>query len=315
MADDSAPRGKIAFVFPGQGSQKVGMGKEAAETIEVARQTFAAADEALGESLSRLCFEGPEEDLKLTANTQPAVLTNSVALLRALGETPEVTAGHSLGEYTAHVCAGSLSFEDAVRLVRLRGQFMQAAVPVGVGAMSAVLKLEDAQVEEICGSIEGIVEPVNYNAPGQVVIAGEAAAVAAAGEKVKELRGRALPLPVSAPFHCRMMLPAEEQLGPRLAEIAFADPSLPVYVNVDAEPVLDAERGRDALRRQVSRPVRWTASVQRMIADGVTLFVEIGAGAALKGMIRRIDRSIPTVNLRGPADLDAVREAIDRARR
>ena len=306
--------GKIAFVFPGQGSQKVGMGKAATEAFAEARETFARADEALGESLSTLCFEGPAETLTLTANTQPAVLTNSVALLRALGETPDVTAGHSLGEYTAHVCAGTLGFEDAVRLVRLRGQFMQEAVPVGAGAMSAILKLDDAQVEAICEGIDGIVEPVNYNAPGQIVIAGEAAAVAAAGEAVKGAGGRAMPLPVSAPFHCRLMKPAEEQLAVKLRDVAFAAPSIPVYVNVDATSVQDADGARDALERQVSRPVRWTASVSKMVADGVGLFVEIGEGAALKGMIKRIDKDVPTVNLRGPEDFDAVRAAIAEAR-
>lgn len=305
---------KIAFVFPGQGSQKVGMGKAIAEASADARAVFDAADAALGEPLSALCFEGPEDDLKLTANTQPAVLTNSVALLRALGETPDVAAGHSLGEYTAHVCAGTFAFEDAVKLVRQRGQLMQDAVPVGVGAMSAILKLDAEKVEEICASIDGVVEPVNYNAPGQIVIAGETEAVAAAGEKTKEAGGRAMPLPVSAPFHCRLMRPAEEGLVPRLAEIDFAAPSLPVYVNVDAAPVTDPEAARDALGRQVSRPVRWTASVERMVADGVGLFVEIGEGAALKGMIRRTVKDVPTVNLRGPDDLEPVRSAIAEAR-
>ncbi len=306
--------GKIAFVFPGQGSQRVGMGKATVEAFDVARDTFARADAALGEPLSRLCFEGPEADLVLTTNTQPAVLTNSIALLRALGETPDVAAGHSLGEYSAHVCAGTLEFEDAVRLVRQRGQFMQEAVPVGAGAMAAILKLDDAQIEALCAGIDGIVEPVNYNAPGQIVIAGEAAAVAAAGEAVKALGGRAMPLPVSAPFHCRMMKPAEERLAAKLAGVELRAPQLPVYVNVDAAPVTDPEAARDALARQVSRPVRWTESVTRMIADGVTLFVEIGEGAALKGMIRRIDGDVPCVPLRGPDDFDAARAAIADAR-
>lgn len=305
---------KVAFVFPGQGSQKVGMGKEAFDASEPARLVFEAADRALDEPLSKLCFEGPEEALKLTANTQPAILTNSVALLRAFGEAPDVTAGHSLGEYSAHVCAGSLRFEDAVRLVRKRGQFMQDAVPVGVGAMAAILKLEDAQVRQICEETDGIVEPVNYNSPGQVVIAGEVAAVEAAGAKVKELKGRAMPLPVSAPFHCSMMKPAEEALTPHLAEIAFVDPALPVYVNVDAVPVSTADEARDALRRQVARPVRWTESVERMVADGVGLFVEIGAGSALKGMIKRIAKDVPCVGVQGPGDFEAARAAIAEAR-
>lgn len=305
---------KIAFVFPGQGSQKVGMGQAIAEASADAKAVFDAADAALGESLAALCFEGPDEELKLTANTQPAVLTNSVALLRALGETPDVAAGHSLGEYSAHVCAGTLAFEDAVKLVRLRGTYMQDAVPVGAGAMSAILKLDDSQVEAICEQTEGIVEPVNYNAPGQVVIAGETAAVEAAGALVKEAGGRAMPLPVSAPFHCQMMKPAEERLAPHLEELAFGDPALPVYVNVDAAAVTAGDAARDALVRQVSRPVRWTASVERMVADGVGLFVEIGEGAALRGMIRRIVKDVPTVNLRGPDDLEPVKAAIAEAR-
>ncbi len=305
---------KVAFVFPGQGSQKVGMGKDAADASEAARAVFDAADRALGESLSTLCFEGPEDQLMLTANTQPAVLTSSIALLRALGETPDVAAGHSLGEYSAHVCAGTLAFEDAVRLVRMRGRFMQEAVPVGVGAMAAILKLEDDVVRRICEETEGVVEPVNYNSPGQVVIAGEAAAVAAASEKVKEAKGRAMPLPVSAPFHCRLMRPAEEKLAPELAAIAFADPRVPVYVNVDAAAVTEGAAARDALKRQVSRPVRWTESVERMIADGVTLFVEIGAGAALKGLIKRIAKDAEAVSVQGPADFEAARAAIAKVR-
>lgn len=305
---------KVAFVFPGQGSQKVGMGKEAVDASEAARAVFEAADRALGEPLSRLCFEGPEDQLMLTANTQPAVLTSSIALLRALGEAPDVAAGHSLGEYSAHVCAGTLAFADAVRLVRSRGRFMQEAVPVGVGAMAAILKVEDDVVRRICEETEGVVEAVNFNSPGQVVIAGEAAAVAAASEKLKEAKGRAMPLPVSAPFHCRLMKPAEERLAPELEAIAFADPRFPVYVNVDAAPVTTGDAARDALRRQVSRPVRWTESVERMVKDGVGLFVEIGAGAALKGMIKRIVKDVEAVSVQGPADFEAAREAIAKVR-
>ncbi len=304
----------IAFVFPGQGSQKVGMGKEACDGSAEAKAVFDAADEALGESLSGLCFEGPEEKLMLTANTQPAILTTSVALLKALGETPDVTAGHSLGEYSAHVCAGTFDFADAVRLVRVRGQYMQEAVPVGAGAMAAALRIDAEKVEKICAETEGAVEAVNYNSPGQVVIAGEKAAVDGAVEAIKAQKGRAMLLPVSAPFHSSLMKPAEERLAPHLSEIAFRDPSLPVYVNVDAAPVTKGDAARDALLRQVSRPVRWQQSVEKMIADGVTLFVEIGPGRVLTGLIGRISKEVGKISVQGPDDLEAARAAIAEAR-
>lgn len=302
--------GKVAFIFPGQGSQKVGMGQDVHEASAAAKDVFAAADAALGESLSGLCFEGPADQLTLTANTQPAILTTSVALLRALGEVPDVTAGHSLGEYSAQVCAGTLDFADAVRLVRRRGEFMQDAVPVGVGAMAAALRIDAAVVEGICEGIDGVVEPVNYNSPGQVVIAGEKAAVDAAVEAIKAQKGRAMLLPVSAPFHSSLMEPAERRLEGPLADTAFSKPRIPVYVNVDAVPVTEAEAARDALLRQVSRPVRWQQSIERMIADGVRLFVEIGPGRVLTGLVGRIDKSAGKISVQGPGDLDGARAAI-----
>ncbi len=304
----------IAFVFPGQGSQKVGMGKDAFESSAEARAVFEAADEALGESLSTLCFEGPDDQLKLTANTQPAVLTTSIALLRALGETPDVTAGHSLGEYSANVCAGTMTFEEAVRIVRVRGRYMQEAVPVGEGAMAAVMGLDRETVDRVCAETEGVVEPVNYNSPGQIVIAGAAEAVGRAAGALKEAGGKAIPLPVSAPFHSSLMRPAEDRLAPHLAQAAFADPRRPIYVNVDAAPVTTAARARDALVRQVSRPVRWEESVQRMIADGVDLFVEIGPGRVLTGLVGRISKEVRKINVQGAGDLAAARQAIRAAR-
>lgn len=305
---------KVAFVFPGQGAHKVGMGRAAFDETEQGRAAFDAADAALGESLSGLCFEGPEESLMLTANAQPAILTTSIALLRGLGEQPDVTAGHSLGEYSAHVAAGTLAFEDAVRLVRKRGQYMQEAVPVGQGAMAAVLGGEVAAIEAACAEIDGVVQPVNYNCPGQLVIAGEKAAVAAAGEAIGALGAKVRSLPVSAPFHSALMQPAEVRFAEDLKAASFSDPSVPVYVNVDTEPVSSGDVARDCLIRQVSRPVRWEQSIARMIAEGVGLFVEIGPGKVLSGMIRRIDKGAARVNVEAPKDFEAARSAIAEAR-
>ena len=306
--------GKVAFVFPGQGSQKVGMGREAYEASEAARAVFDESDAALGEALSELCFEGPEEDLKLTANTQPAVLTTSVALLRALDEAFDVVAGHSLGEYSAHVAAGTLELADAVKLVRKRGQYMQEAVPYGDGAMAAVLKADRGLVERICAEVPGLVEAVNYNSPQQIVIAGETNAVGEAGVKLKAAGARASTLPVSAPFHSSLMEPAEARLRDDMAHVEFHDPSAPVYVNVDASPVTEAAAAREALVRQVSRPVLWEESVRRMIDDGVSLFVEVGPGRVLSGLLARIDKGAGRVSVQGPGDFSAAKEAIAAAR-
>ncbi len=306
--------GKIAFVFPGQGSQVVGMGKAVHDAVPAARAVFEAADAALGESLSQLCFEGPMEQLKLTANTQPALLTTAIALLRALDEKPDAVAGHSLGEYAANVAAGAVSFERAVRLVRLRGTFMQEAVPVGEGAMAAVLGGDPAAIEEALRGVPGVVEPVNYNSPGQIVIAGQASAVDAAKPVLIALGCKVMPIPVSAPFHSSLMQPAEERLRPHLSDTPFAEPEVPVYVNVDAVPVREGALLREALVRQVSRPVRWQESVKRMREDGITLCVEIGPGKVLAGLIKRIDSSIKSVNVQTPDDFEAARAAIRAAR-
>lgn len=306
--------GKVAFIFPGQGSQVVGMGKAVHDASEVARGVFEAADAALGESISELCFQGPTDQLKLTANTQPALLVTSIALFRALGEQPDAVAGHSLGEYSANVAAGALPFERAVKLVRVRGTYMQEAVPVGTGAMAAVLGGDQSAVEQALHEVPGVVEPVNYNAPGQIVIAGEAQAVEAARPLLNALGCKVMMLPVSAPFHSSLMQSAEERLRPHLVDAPFAVPAVPVYVNVDAAPVSAPEVLREALARQVSRPVRWMESIRRMREDGVTLCVEIGPGKVLAGLIKRIDGGLKCVNVQVPEDFEAARAAIAEAR-
>jgi len=309
---------KIAWVFPGQGSQSVGMGRDVFDASPAGRAVFEEADAALGESLSGLCFDGPAEALALTANTQPAILTTSVALLRALeeeGPLPvDVMAGHSLGEYSAHVAAGTLAFTDAVRVVRERGRFMQEAVPVGAGAMAAVLKAERELVERVCAGIDAVVEPVNFNSPGQIVIAGSVEGVQRASEALTAGKARVMALPVSAPFHSSLMRPAEARLAPLLDAIVFADPRVPVYVNVDAAPVTTYAAARSALVRQVSRAVRWDEAVMAMITTGVSVFVEIGPGKVLSGLLKRIDKSATAISVQSMADVAAAREALRAAR-
>jgi [acyl-carrier-protein] S-malonyltransferase len=303
----------IAFVFPGQGAQKVGMGKALAEQFPLCRDTFQEADEALGESLSQLCFDGPEDRLQLTENTQPSILAVSVAayrLVESLGVHPAFVAGHSLGEYSAHVTAGTISFADALRTVRVRGQFMQEAVPVGDGAMAAILGLDAAGVSKACDEARmelggRVVSPANLNAPGQVVIAGHSDAVARAGERAKVGGARrVIPLAVSAPFHCALMKPAEDRLAPLLRALAAHDPRIPVVANVDAEPKRDAAAAIDALIRQVSAPVRWEDVVTRLVMLGARTFVELGPGNVLAGLIKKIDRTVTVVSVESPEGLE-----------
>jgi len=303
---------KTAFVFPGQGSQYAGMGREVAEKYPAARAVFDEADRALGFPLSKLCFEGPDEELKLTENTQPAILMTSVALFRVLEEKglqPDFVAGHSLGEYTAMVDTSSLSLSEAVRLVRRRGQYMQQAVPVGAGAMAALLGMELSAVISVCErAAQGqVVSAANLNSPGQIVIAGDREAVERAVTLAKEAGAkRAIMLQVSAPFHSALMKPAEERLSVDLDQLAFPDLRFTLITNVDAKPVRKGAEARSALRRQVSRPVLWQDSVQRLIAEGVGLFVEVGPGKVLIGLIRSIDKSVTMLNAEDEKSLENV---------
>ncbi len=302
----------IAFLFPGQGSQVVGMGQALASTFPEARAAFDEADAALDRSLSTLCFEGPDEQLTLTENTQPAILATSIAAYRVLearGFAPAFAAGHSLGEYSAHVAVGTFAFADALRIVSHRGRYMQEAVPVGAGAMAAVLGLDAAAVGAACeAAAQGeVVSPANLNAPGQVVIAGARAAVDRAGAEAKA-RGakRVIPLNVSAPFHCALMAPAQARLEPELRALAVQAPRVPVVANVDAQPKADGPSAIDALVAQVSGAVRWEDVIGYLVSAGVRAYVEVGPGTVLAGLVRKIDREARVVSFGSPDQLAAV---------
>jgi [acyl-carrier-protein] S-malonyltransferase len=311
---------KVAFVFPGQASQYPGMGKELAERYAAARGVFDDADKALGFSISELCFEGNEEDLKLTANTQPAILTCSVAVSRVLAEKglePDFVAGHSLGEYSALVCVGSLKFADAVRLVHKRGAYMQDAVPQGVGAMAAIMGLSHAVVADVCKRAANgeICAPANLNSPDQTVISGHAGAVKRAVELASQAGAkRAVILPVSAPFHSALMAPMQEKFEQDLRGAEFSDLRVPLVSNVDADTITTGGEAREALIRQISMPVRWEESVRLLIEEGVNTFVEVGPGRVLTGLLRQIERSVAALNVEDEKSLAGTVEKIAAAR-
>ena len=306
----------IAFIFPGQGSQYVGMGRELFENFSVAKQIFEEADDTLHFSVSGLCFKGPEEALKLTENTQPAVLTTSVAALKVLqtekGMAPQFAAGHSLGEYTALVASEALAFSQAAKIVCLRGKFMQEAVPVGEGAMAAVLGMEREQVEKLCEEISSgeVLAPANFNSPGQIVIAGNTKAVERAVERVKQEGKKAILLPVSAPFHCSLMKPAGERLEKALEEISVNDLKIPVVTNVEAEANTSKDAVKGLLVAQVSSPVRWEESMRKMIEKGIEQVVEIGPGNVLSGLMKRIDSRVETKNVEDIKTLKGVEHSV-----
>jgi len=292
-----------AFIFPGQGSQYVGMGKEFYDHFRVAKEVFEEADDTLRFSISSLCFQGPEEELRMTENTQPAILTTSIAALKVLqtekGINPQFTAGHSLGEYSALVASGALTFAEAVQTVRLRGKFMQEAVPVGEGAMAAILGMEREEVERLCDEAAAgeVLSPANFNCPGQIVIAGHSKAVQRAIERVKQDGKRAVLLPVSAPFHSPLMKPAGERLEKALEEITVKNLNVPVVTNVEAEINTSKDRVKPLLVAQVSSPVRWEESMRKMIKEGIEKVLEIGPGKVLSGLMKRIDPEVETGNL------------------
>ena len=312
--------GKIAFVFPGQASQYPGMGKELADKYPIARAVFAEADEALGFSISQLCFSGTEDELKQTANTQPAILTCSVAIHRVLEEkgiAPDFVAGHSLGEYAALVAAGALKFSDAVQLVRKRGKYMQDAVPAGQGAMAAIMGLSPAVVLDACKrAAEGqVCSAANLNSPEQTVISGHADAVKRAVEIASQLGAkRAVVLPVSAPFHCALMAPAQEKLEKDLRSTSFSTLRIPLVTNVDADTETSADEALVALIRQVTMPVRWEESMRELIDEGVNTFVEVGPGRVLTGLMRQIERSVGTMNVEDEKSLATTIDKIAQAR-
>jgi [acyl-carrier-protein] S-malonyltransferase len=311
----------IAWIFPGQGSQSVGMGRDLLATSAGAREVFQRADAALDEPISRLILEGPDEELTVTANAQPAIVTTSCAVLAAIRERapnlrlPSFAAGHSLGEYSALVAAGALVLEDAVRLVRARGRAMQEAVPRGTGAMSAIMGIDRARLEVLCAEAAHgeVVSPANFNAPGQIVIAGHAAAVARVGDRVTAENGRAIPLKVSAPFHCALMAPAARVVEAELGRIVVSTPRFPVVANFDARPNAEAARVKELLVGQVDGVVRWEESVRTMAAQGVTHALEIGPGKVLAGLVRRIAKDVKVLSVGDSASVGEVARFLDDA--
>jgi [acyl-carrier-protein] S-malonyltransferase len=308
--------GKVAFIFAGQGAQYIGMGKELAENIQVSKEVFEEADKTLGFEISKLCFEGLKEDLDKTENTQPAILTTSIAALKAMearGIKPDVVAGLSLGEYSALVCSGVLKFTDAVKLVKKRGKFMQEAVPAGVGTMSAILGLDAEAVREVCkeASDYGIVEPANFNCPGQIVIGGEIEAVKAASEKAKTLGAKVMPLSVSAPFHTSMLKLAAKKLEEELVNVELGSINVPVITNVTGDYVDNIENIKELLKKQVMSSVLWETTIRKMLEEGVDTFVELGPGKVLSGFIKKIDRKVTVINVEDMKTLEKALEILN----